>query len=392
MSFRKLPSGVQDILPRECRVLQGVQKKLAEMFERGGFEPVRSASLEYYDAYSKIKNAVAEERMFKSTDTDGKLLVLRPDATLAIARIAATKLTSPSARLYYFADKWDLQSAGGISGREIYQAGVECLGEEGAFADAQTIAFAIECLQATGVKDFIVDVGHTGYFKGVLQSCGLCEEEEEQVRAYINAKDGLNAEKLLRRAGANANEINTVLALPTLFGGAEVLEEAERLTSNQTAREAIARLKQVYDLLCKMGYEHFICFDLGTVKRLSYYTGIVFTALVKELGSPVLSGGRYDNLADDFGKHIPAVGFAMGLKRVLIALERQGGLPKEERLDVAVVCENGAEKEGYLVAQGLRHEGKRVRLFASHGEDGVALAKEIAQKTLFVTQEGVEEV
>lgn len=79
-----------------------------------------------------------------------------------------------------------------------------------------------------------------------------------------------------------------------------------------------------------MGYEGYISYDLGMIKPLSYYSGILFSGLVKDLGAPVLSGGRYDNLADAFGKHMPAVGFAMGLKRILVALERQGSLPEEK--------------------------------------------------------------
>ena len=130
MIFSRLPSGVRDILPDECRALAELRARLARKFSLYGFEPVESATLEYFDTYSRIANAVPEERMFKLTDTDGRLLVLRPDATLSISRIAATKLRCDRARLCYFTHKYDLQEAGGISDREIYQAGVECLGEE----------------------------------------------------------------------------------------------------------------------------------------------------------------------------------------------------------------------------------------------------------------------
>lgn len=388
MTYRRLPAGVQDVLPRECRILDGIKQKLAQKFDRSGFQPVLSAALEYYDTYSQILNTVPQEHLFKLSDTDGKLLVLRPDMTLAISRIAATKLKESNARLCYFANKWDLQNPGGISGREIYQAGVECLGEEGAFSDAQAIAFAVECLKETGLTDFIIDIGHVGYFKGVLEECGLSQNDAEEVRAYVNAKDGLNAERVLKKAGAGKDALNTVLALPSLFGGAEVLDKAGSLTENARARAAIAHLKQVDSLLVGMGYEKYICFDLGTVKRLSYYSGIVFSALVKELGAPVLSGGRYDNLADDFGRHIPAVGFAMGLKRILIALERRGTLPAEEPTAV-VVCEEGAEREGYAYFQRLTAGGERARLSAACGKTA-ALQEQRNGTVYYVTKSGVE--
>ena len=317
MTFRKLPTGMQDILPSECRILNHVREALSALFERSGYEPVLSAAVDYYDTYSQIANALPEERMFKFTDGDGKLLVLRPDATLSISRIAATKLERGSARLCYFANKWDAQNAGGLKSREIIQAGVERLGESGAFSDAQTIAFAVDCTRAAGLADPIVEIGHVGYFKGILEACGLTSAQAEEIRGLINAKDGLNAERVLRAAGAGGATLDAVRTLPTLFGGTEVFDRAEALTENREALSALAHLREVGRILVDMGYEKNICFDLGTVKRLSYYSGVVFSGFVKELGVPVLSGGRYDTLADDFGKHIPAVGFAMGLKRVI---------------------------------------------------------------------------
>lgn len=387
MKYRKLPSGVQDVLPRECRILGDIKRRLERKFSLSGFEPVVSATLEYYDTYSQIKNAVPQERLFKLSDTDGRLLVLRPDTTLSISRIAATKLKETRARLFYFADKWDLQNTGGLSSREIDQAGVECLGEEGAFSDAQTIAFAVECLKETGLSDFIIDIGHVGYFKGVLEECGLSEADAEEVRAFVNAKDGLNAERVLKRAGAGKDILNTVLALPSLFGGAEVLDKAEALTRNAQAQAAIAHLKKVNGILAEMGYEKYVCFDLGTVKRLSYYSGIVFSGLVKELGAPVLSGGRYDNLADDFGKHIPAVGFAVGLKRILVALERRGNLPEGDPVSV-IVCEKGAEAEAYRLFLSMSSEGKRVRLSAEYGAEAAERERETGE-VYYVTKDGV---
>ncbi|MGN0822525.1 MAG: ATP phosphoribosyltransferase regulatory subunit, partial [Candidatus Gallimonas sp.] len=233
-----------------------------------------------------------------------------------------------------------------------------------------------------------IDVGHVGFFKGVLEDCGLNEAESEKVRALINAKDGLNAERILRKAGASERTLNTVLALPTLFGGAEVFDRAESLTENACARRAIAHLRKVSDLLIRMGYEDKICFDLGTVRRLSYYSGIVFSGLVKELGAPVLSGGRYDHLADDFGGKIPAVGFAIGLKRLLIGLERQGNLPPEQPLDAVVCCEVGAEELAYRTYLALAAEGKRTRLRTDYAAADASEAAEV----YLAAKEGVKRV
>ncbi len=383
MAYSRLPAGVQDVLPRECSILSGLKLRLAKKFSLAGFSPVLTAGLEYYDTFSGSGNALPEERMFKMTDTDGRLLVLRPDTTLSIARIAATKLGAERARLSYFADKYDLENGGGLSSREIYQAGVECLGEEGAFSDAQCIAFAIECLKEAGLKDFIIDIGHVGYFKGLLEESGLTPQEAEGVRACINRKDTMNAERLLKKADVKDDALNNILALPALFGSAEVLKEAERLTKNACARQAVKNLMEIDRLLAAMGYEGYVSYDLGMIKSLSYYSGIVFSGLVKDLGAPVLSGGRYDNLADAFGRHMPAVGFALGLKRILVALERQGALP-EEKKPLVLVAEEGCEAEAYRTFLALSEKGERVRLSALTGKEGAEQEKSEGYEVLLV--------
>ena len=381
MANSRLPAGVQDVLPRECSILTELKLKLERKFSLAGFSPVLSAGLEYYETFSGKENAVPEERMFKMTDTDGKLLVLRPDTTLSIARIAATKLNSDRARLSYFADKYDLENGGGLSSREIYQAGVECLGEEGAFSDAQCIAFAIECLKEAGLRDFIIDIGHVGYFKGLLEESGLSPFQAEDVRACINRKDTMNAERLLKKAGVSGDALNNILALPALFGGREVFSVAEALTHNSCARKAVDDLKNIDRLLTEMGYEGYISYDLGMIKPLSYYSGILFSGLVKDLGAPVLSGGRYDNLADAFGKHMPAVGFAMGLKRILVALERQGSLP-EEKKPLVIVAEEGQEARAYREFIARTERGERVRLSALTGKEGAKQEEDAGYEVL----------
>lgn len=381
MANSRLPAGVQDVLPRECSILTELKLKLERKFSLAGFSPVLSAGLEYYETFSGKENAVPEERMFKMTDTDGKLLVLRPDTTLSIARIAATKLNSDRARLSYFADKYDLENGGGLSSREIYQAGVECLGEEGAFSDAQCIAFAIECLKEAGLRDFIIDIGHVGYFKGLLEESGLSPFQAEDVRACINRKDTMNAERLLKKAGVSGDALNNILALPALFGGREVFSVAEALTHNSCARKAVDDLKDIDRLLTEMGYEGYISYDLGMIKPLSYYSGILFSGLVKDLGAPVLSGGRYDNLADAFGKHMPAVGFAMGLKRILVALERQGSLP-EEKKPLVIVAEEGQEARAYREFVSRTERGERVRLSALTGKEGAKQEEDAGYEVL----------
>ena len=324
MAYVKLPEGVRDVLPDECEKLDALEEVLRRKFTEAGFRFVRSAGLEYYDTYACIESTVEQTKMFKMTDKDGRLIVLRPDMSLACARIAATKLHEERAKLCYFTQVYDF-SASGNSDREVMQAGVEVFGEDGALADAEAVAFAIECLRAAGLRRFIVDIGHVGFYKGLLEGSGLSEGGAEEIRGYINAKDAVNVEFALKKYGVSDKAQAAILALPSLFGGVEVLSEAEKLTDNALARASLSHLQKVYALLKEKGVSEYVSFDLGTVKSLSYYSGMVFTGLAEGVGSAVLSGGRYDGLCAQFGKDLPAVGFAMGLVRVLRALESKGG-------------------------------------------------------------------
>ena len=357
MSFYKLPPGVRDTLVQECYNLNTIKEKLRRKFLLAGYCFIQSAGLEYYDTYANIKSPVAQSKMFKMTDKDGNLIVLRPDMTLAVARIAASKMEDSYAKLCYFSDIYDL-SAVGNSYREVSQAGVEILGAESAFADAQTVAFAIECLLATGVENFIIDIGHVGYFKGLLEGSGLSFAQAEEVRAYVNAKDALNTELFLQKYGADSCARRAILALTSLFGGVDVLERAQSLTTNETALSALRRLQEVHSHLCALGYERYVSFDLGTVKSLNYYSGMVFTGLAAGVGAPLLSGGRYDHLAAEFGRSISAVGFAIGLKRTLAALEETGALAAVPGPEITVLCRKGGEVHAYrayrdYVARGI---------------------------------------
>ncbi len=359
MAYFKLPAGVRDVLPDECRALNAAERALGAKFAEAGFLPVRTAGLEYYDTFAGIKSAVGQAKMFKMTDKDGNLIVLRPDMTLACARIAATKLHKDRAKLCYFSNIYDF-SAGGNSEREVAQAGVEIFGEEGAFSDAYAVAFAAECLEEIGLKDFIIDIGHVGFYKGLLEGSGLSEAASEEIRGYINAKDAVNTEIALKNHGASERAQAAILALPSLFGGVSVLDEAAKLTDSPLALGALSHLKKVYAYLKEMKMEKCVSFDLGTVKSLAYYSGMVFTGLAEGVGAPVLSGGRYDGLCAQFGKNLAAVGFAVGLGRVLRALGGKG----ETAPCTAVVCEAGGEKAGYALYKKLLSEGKRCDLFA----------------------------
>lgn len=392
MTKYKLPVGVQDMLPDECYNLEIIQAKLKDRFLRAGCKPIAPAAINYYDTFSSSRGRVSQEEMFKMTDSDGKILALRPDMTLAVSALAATRLNGEPVKLSYVAQSWNYIAMHGEKQREFLQAGVEFFGQDTPLSDAQIIAFAIECLKEINVDEFIIDIGHIGFFKALLFGSGLNEEQTEEIRRRINAKDDVGVQLLLKEYGANERTSSAIMALPTLFGGVEVLERARALTDDKEALSALDHLKRVYEILSSFGLARYVSFDLGTVKSLSYYSGIVFTCLVKNYGSYILSGGRYDYLADEFGRHIPAVGFAMGLKRVLKVLERQGKLVKNDGPEYIILCDEGTENEAYSEYLRLLSLGHSAELYAGSAEDGLKYSSGKRAKILKATAGGVKEL
>ena len=382
IEFRKqLPDGVQDYMPRECAIKRGLEEKLRQELKANGFKEVETPAFEYFDVFSKGIGAYMQEKMIKFFDLKGRILSLRPDITVPIARMVGTQDMAAGAplRLFYIQDAY---SAGGytIAQRGEYtQAGAEYIGRAGSGADAEMIAMAIRMMLVSGVRDFKLDIGQVGYFKGIVEDMGLSDDNMEAIRSLVDSKNSIELEFTLDNLGISGDTKERIMALPGLFGGAEVIAEAERLVSNETSLKALANLSEVYDALCKMGYSKYITLDLGMLHKLGYYSGVVFRGLTSELGFPVLSGGRYDTLLGEFGEPAPAIGFAMGIKRILITLERQGRLDEQTEEYTVIASDMDSIVQANTHADKLRKQGEKVIFLLDPTDDEIKAMSNDAQ-------------
>ena len=378
---KQLPDGVQDYMPRECAIKRGLEEKLRQELKANGFKEVETPSFEYFDVFSKGIGAYMQEKMIKFFDLKGRILSLRPDITVPIARMVGTQDMAAGAplRLFYIQDAY---SAGGytIAQRGEYtQAGAEYIGRAGSGADAEMIAMAIRMMLVSGVRDFKLDIGQVGYFKGIVEDMGLSDDNMEAIRSLVDSKNSIELEFTLDNLGISGDTKERIMALPGLFGGAEVIAEAERLVSNETSLKALANLSEVYDALCKMGYSKYITLDLGMLHKLGYYSGVVFRGLTSELGFPVLSGGRYDTLLGEFGEPAPAIGFAMGIKRILITLERQGRLDEQTEEYTVIASDMDSIVQANTHADKLRKQGEKVIFLLDPTDDEIKAMSNDAQ-------------
>ena len=314
------PEGTKDRLFGECRERRRVQSALTGLFKRRGYHEIITPEVEYYDLFIQSGDPLPQERMLKLIDRSGKLLVMRPDCTAPIARVAATKLRHEPLpqRLYYNQTVFRSGVAHMGASHEVAQCGVELIGAFGGKADGEVLALAVDALAACGLSVFHIEVGHAGLFPALTRDLGAPAETVEQMGRYLEQKNFAALDSLLAPY-EHAPGYPALCRLAYLFGGPEVLEEAMAL-SGEAGREVIGSLQTLYQHLEQAGCGGRIQFDLGLAHSLEYYTGAVFRGYAEGAGSAVLSGGRYDSLLQNFGRSAPATGFAVDVDGVAGAL------------------------------------------------------------------------
>lgn len=360
----QVPTGAWDYLPTECAVKRKVEGEIRSSFLKNGYSEIETPSFEYYEVFMHDSVPYVQENMMKFFDQKGRILALRPDLTGPIARAAATKLLARQdvLRLCYIQNAFGFFNRGIAGKTEFTQAGVELIGKKGADADAEVIALAIGTLREIGLEGFKIELGQVAYFKGLIEGSGLGEEQTERIRSLVDTKNNVELEYELSRLNIEDVKKKALLELGGLFGDREALVRAEALAQNEECREAVENIREVYDILCDFGYEEYLSIDFGILNNFNYYSGIIFRGISDGIGTPILSGGRYDDLLREFGTDAPATGFAMGVKELLIVLECQGKLTAQREKSIVVRAGRKSLRQAFSYAQELRAQGRRVIL------------------------------
>ncbi len=321
---KQLPHGVADLFFNDAARKRAVERTLADTFARWGYSEIIPPTFEYNESLAAEAGPQLREEMYRFFDRDGRTLALRADFTIPIARIVGTKLFDRAMPLRFFyvgsAFRYEEPQAG--VRREFTQAGIELIGAATADADAEAIALAMTALRAVGLDDFRFTLGHAAYLQATTRDLALNEADDRALRAAIRRKNTPALVRLLDALDLAAAPKRALAQLPTLSGGIDVLDRAECV--NADARAAIEHLRAVVARLAPFGLNDSVTLDLAENRGMEYYTGILFEGFAQGLGFAVASGGRYDNLIAHFGPRIPAVGFAVGVERVLMALRARG--------------------------------------------------------------------
>lgn len=358
------PEGVQDILFDQCRVKRTLETGLRRLFDSYGYIEMETPTIEFFDAFGGEMGLIRQESMYKFCDAKGRLLVLRPDMTIPIARVVATKVRDEMLPLKccYIGNAFCFDELGGGKQNEYTQAGIEILGIRSPEADAEVIAMAVKAVRSCGLEDFQIDIGQVDFFKGIMEKSGLPADEVEEVRELIDRKDFVAVEQVMNRHQVSGDLKALILDLPRLFGNKDILAGIRRDPIGEKASAALDYLQKVLDILEDKGMSRYVSIDLGMVQSLNYYTGIVFRGYTYGIGFPILSGGRYDGLVSKFGKDCPATGFSMGINMVMMALERQNRTVNGEPEGILITYEEGGRKFAYDYCEKAVREGRIAEL------------------------------
>jgi ATP phosphoribosyltransferase regulatory subunit len=307
-----IPPGTRDVLPDEMRELRALLESMRGTFEAAGYGEVLTPTVEYEEVL-RLGDERAAGAGWRTFDEHGRLMVLRSDMTIPIARLAATRLAGHEGalRLCYFGHAYRSVLRGSGQLTEFLQSGAELIGVPGAEGDAEVVGLAIDALSACGLRRHRVGLGDGALYRRLLAELGIPSDQGEPLVMCLSRRDMAGLEARVRAGGLP----DTLVELPALRGGPEVLDAAERLVS----AEALAELRTLQRALDARGYAERVIFDLGLVHELGYYTGAVFEVYDPAVGFALGGGGRYDDLVGRFGDPRPACGIALDVQRVHMA-------------------------------------------------------------------------
>src|SRR5262245_23667466 len=325
------PPGTRDILPDEMRELLELEAALRAAFDRYGYGEVATPTIEYADVLRRGDERYANAA-YRFFDERGDLLAMRSDMTIPIARLVATRMQDekPPLRLSYITRAYRAVNPQRGQMREFTQAGVELIGAPAPEGTAEVIEVLSEALDAAGLARAVVGLGDADLYSQLLGELGVGTEDRARILDRLAAHDLVGLEVAVEEVDGLAGQARaTLLALPAMRGGREVLDQATALGGDVVER-ATRRLRATYDELAERGVVDRVRLDLGLLRDLGYYSGAILEVYDAALGHILGGGGRYDGLLGRFGRELPAAGFALYLERVHVAQAEEERLSRKE--------------------------------------------------------------
>ncbi len=376
------PEGVRDIYGEDCEVRRKIKDNIHDTMKLYGFKDIETPTFEFFDIFNRERGTLPSVSMFKFFDQYNNTLVLRPDMTPSIARCVAKYYEKENMQIRLCYEGSTFRRLSGYQGKlsEVTQVGAEMMNDASSDADGEMIAMMIECLKQSGLKEFTVDIGHADIFRGLVEDTDLDEDEIEQLRTYISNKNIFAVEDMLTHRDIPFEYKELLIKMPELFGGIETVTSVKELTSNKRTKKALDRLEKIYQILDSVGLTDHITFDLGMPAHYEYYTGVIFKAYTYGTGDAIVTGGRYDNLVEQFGKSTPAIGLAFVLDPLIDALRNQDTVLDAREMDYLILYRSANRLKALEMAKTLRDEHKSTRLMRKDAATSLNEYKEYGRR------------
>ncbi|MBQ8817824.1 MAG: ATP phosphoribosyltransferase regulatory subunit [Clostridia bacterium] len=342
----------KDVLRSDERAIYA----LRELYRKFGYSQYRVGKFEEYDLYARNKSFLVSENVLTFTDTNGKLMALKPDVTLSIVKNISFE-EGVTHKLYYNENVYRT-SAESHGFKEIMQTGLECVGDVDIFAESEVVMLALRSLESIS-NDYILDISHMGIVEGLLDSEDTQGADRDDILGYVKSKNTAAMKKLAASGRISEKLCDTLCKMTQMYTTlAQSLSIIEEFVTDGKMRAAYDELRHISDTMSIYGLSDKLYFDFSVVNDCNYYDGVIFKGFINGIPDSVLSGGRYDRLLLKMGKKCGAIGFAVYLD----ALERFGKEQIEYDTDVLLIYDTDTESKSIIdTVKLLSDSGKTVK-------------------------------
>ncbi len=332
--------------------IEGLEQRICGLYRQYGYNQFKMNKFEEYDTYVKNKDFLISDKVITFTDTNGKLLAMKPDVTISIIKNSDDE-ASDIQRVYYNENVYRV-SENSHGFREIMQSGLECIGAIDTYNICEVIMLAAKSIECVG-KKYVLDISHMGLVAAILAAIGIDMDVVGEILHVIGEKNIPELNSICERYGLDASKTAKLMELINIYGPvAEVAEKLSAFCIDKETEKAVNELKEICDVIETYGLAQNVRIDFSVVNDMKYYNGIVFRGYIEDVPQGILSGGQYDRLMAKMGKKSKAIGFAVYLDLIERLFEEN----HEFDADVLLCYEKGvsaalvAKKASEIVAGG----------------------------------------
>ena len=379
------PLGMRDSFPEVNEQKEYIRATARDFIRRKGYDFIKTPSVEYFETIGKA-SAIGESSLFKLVDNQGEMLVLRPDMTTPIARIAASKLLKEKnpLRLAYFADVFRAQQREGGRPAEFEQLGLELIGDFSPYADSEIIYTAIELLKALGVENFRITIGHAEILTAFLTNNTDSTEQVEMLRQLLVEKNLVGFSQMLESMDLIEEQKERLINIIDYTNDSNVFSDFRQFLKDDQ-QYLIDQVEELQNLLeFQLNDFSIVSFDFSLASHMSYYTGMLFEIHAAGSGFSIGNGGRYDELFKQFNESVGATGFGIRVDRLLEVLPKQ--ITKEKR--TLLLFDKGSFSKANVLAEARRNTAEYVTLQYAESVSDIEAFKQIFDEVIIVSEGG----